>query len=263
MASMDDLNVGGNVGEGGGDIIGTIIGELLAAGDYAKAEQLALEAGRNFDNIALPGEAEKMGPTAYERISVDPRIRSARMSAMDRLLQSGLDGGMDVESRAAIEEAKGQAGQYEQAQRGAIMADAARRGLTGSNMSIGAQLDASQAGANRVGMEGMRAAADARRRAQESLLSSGQLAGGIERDEYGQQRDLAANRDAIAEFNARTANDWAQQNFNNQMTLQGKRYDADLNEADVYQKKGDKTVRTARGIGRAGGRVIGTGAALL
>ena len=258
MADYDAMNAGGSIGEGAGDFLGYLISELINQGNYEAAEKLQREAAAMFDNIALPGELEKMGPTAYEQISVDPRIRQARMSAMEELLRSGLDGGMDPVSRAQIETAKQQAGQYEAGQRGAIMADAARRGLTGSNLSVTSQLQAAQGGADRVARAGIQATADARLRALQALRSSGDMAGGIERDEYGQQRDLAGQRDYISEFNTRVANEGAQQRFENTMDLQGARADAKKGEADIYNKRAERTTRTARAVGRGAGKIGGT-----
>jgi hypothetical protein len=255
---MDALNVGGNTGEGIGDIIGSLIGEALARGDYAEAERIRKEAARLYDGIQLPGEMERLQGTSFDGIAVDPRLRAARMSALEKLQQVGLEGGMDAESRAALAEGRHQAGQQEASARGAIMANAQSRGMMGSNMAAGAKLQAQQAGADRMSMAGTQAAADARRRALAALSESGQLAGSIERDEYGMQADRAGARDAMAEFNARNANAWQQKQFDNRLGLTDRRYGARRDESDIHKEKGDRTVDRWRGYGKATGRAAGT-----
>lgn len=251
------MAVGADLGGAGGDLIGGLIGEAMARGDYEEAARLKAQAAGQFDNIAMPGQEAHLGTSAYENVAVDPRIRDARMTAMQRMLGVGMEGGLDLESRAAIEGAKGQAAGYEAQQRGAILDQNARRGTLSTGANVAAQLQASQAGANRVSQAGTQAAADARARAMQALAVSGNLGAGIEKDDYGQKANLADRRDAIAEFNVRNAQGFAQQRYDNQMGLAGKRYGALRNSAEDADEEGDKKVAKGRGYGRTAGGILG------
>lgn len=252
------MGIGSEIGEAGGEVIGTLIGEAMARGDYEEADRLKALAASQYENIGLPGEQAVLGPSDFENVAADPRYRNARALAMDKMLGIGLEGGMDPESQAANAQARAGAAQYEASQRGAILDAQQRRGMLGAGTNVAAQLQASQAGANRVSQAGMQAAADARQRAMAALSASGNLAAGIERDDYDQRANLADRRDHIAEFNERNAQGFAQQQFGNQMRLSDAKYGAHRDRAEDYDEKGNKKVRQARGIGRAGGGAAGT-----
>lgn len=244
-----------------GDILGSLIGEALAAGDYEEANRLMQEAARSYDGMTAPSDFAEAGGTAMDDISVDPRLRASRMKALERLQQVGLEGGMDAESRAAVEQAKMDAAGYEQQQRGAIMQDAQARGMMNSNLSQAQALMAQQGGANRVGMMGIQAAGDARRRALDALSQSGELAGSIERDEYGMQADRAGAQDAIGMFNARNRNDFNQSQFDNSLSLKDRQMAGKLAEAGMYEERAARKSGKARGVGQgigaAGGYLYG------
>lgn len=233
-----------------GDFIGALIGDALAAGDYQRAEQLQLQASKMYEGIDPNLKADSLGKSASAGMKPNEKSRAARMAVLDKMMQVGMEGGMDLESRAAMEEAKQQAGQYEQSQRGAMMADAQRRGMGGSNLSMASQMGAQQAGAQRVGMQGMQAAADARKRALAALAQSGDLAGGIERDDFGQRLGLADRMDAIDRFNVQNANNFKQGNFSRDMDRRDAQSGAMKDEADIYNKRGQRTSDKARGVGR-------------
>lgn len=259
---VNPMSVGSDIGAAGGDLIGSLIGEAMARGDYEEAARLRAQAAQQYEGIGLPGEQAKLGPSAYEGVGTDPRIRDARMTAMQRMLGIGMEGGMDLESRAALQEAQQQAGGFESQQRGAILDAAQRRGTLSAGTNVAAQLQASQAGANRVAQAGTQAASDARSRAMQALMASGSLGAGLERDDYGQKANLADRRDAITEFNARNAQAFAQQRFGNQMDLADKKYGAARTSADDAEDEGDKKVAKARGYGRTGGSIAGTATGL-
>jgi hypothetical protein len=254
------MAVGGEVGGAAGDVIGSLIGEALARGDYEEAERLRKQALGQYDNIGLPGDMAQLGPSAYENVAPDQQSRQARRDILSRMMQVGFEGGMDPESKAALAQAEQQSAGYEQQQRGAILDANARRGMLSTGANVAAQMQAAQSGANRVAMAGTQAAADARKRALMAMQMSGDMAGGLERDDYGQKANLADRRDAIAEFNAKNRQDFSQQRFGNQMKLADAKYGAYRDGADDSEEKGDKTVQKARGYGRAVGSAGGTAA---
>ena len=256
------MSTGGNIGAAAGDILGALIGEALAKGDYEEAQRLQEEAARSYDSINTPGWAEQL----YEKTAFtedmargDSELRGAQLAALRRLQGIGMEGGMDAESKAALLEAQGQAANYEQGQRGALMADAYRRGLGGSNLSMASQLGAQQAGAQRVGMQGVQAAGDARRRALQALQGSSDIARGMGQDDFQRAAARAQAIDAIHKFNTGLRADFQQNQFGNQMALQRAKYGAKQDESDIWRRKGEKTGDMARGIGRGAGELLGTG----
>ena len=250
----------GEVGAGVGDALGGIIGDLLARGDYEAAERLMLEASKSFEGIALPGQVQQTGQSAFGNMPAqDAELRNAQLTALRRMQQMGLEGGMDAESRAALHEGRQEAGQYEQQQRGALMANAASRGMLGSNMAYGSALQAQQSGADRLSSAGVQAAGDARRRALMALQGSADIGRAMSSDDYQRQRDRAMALDAVDRFNTQLRSQFDQNRFANQMNLQGARYGAKMGEADVYEKRGARTSDRWRGYGRAAGYGVGMG----
>lgn len=243
--------MGAGLGGSVGDALGSLIGEALAQGDYATAEKLMQQAAHAYDGMQGPNV--HLGPSAMEGVAPNQMARSAREQALQKLMGIGLEGGMDPESRAAVEQAKMEAAGYEQAQRGAIMQHAQATGNTSNNLNQAQALIAQQGGANRVGMMGIQAAGDARSRALNALSGAGEMAGSLERDDYGQQKDLALSRDAIAEFNERNK----QQAFENQLGIKDRQTQGALDEAGMYDERGNRKVRQARGIGKGVGTIAG------
>lgn len=182
------------------------IGEAEAAGDERKAAELRAQYRAEIEKLQGPqfgdASAQEVGPSAMGGVSTDPALRAAQMSALRRLQEVGDLGGMDPESRAAQAEAQQESMRQEQAQRAAIMSSARARGMGSSGQSLNAALIAQQGSADRSAQMGLQAAADARRRAMAALAQSGQLAGQVRGQEWGEQESKARAADEIAAWNA-------------------------------------------------------------
>lgn len=182
------------------------IGEAVAAGDERRAEELRAQYRAEIERIQGPqfeqATAQEVGPSAMGGVSTDPALRAAQMSALRRLQEVGDLGGMDPESKAALAEAQQEGMRQEQAQRAAIMSSARARGMGSSGQTLNAALIGQQGSADRQAMAGVQAAADARRRAMAALTQSGQLAGQVRGQEWGEQTDKARAADEIAAWNA-------------------------------------------------------------
>lgn len=120
---------------------------------------------------------------------VAPEMRTSMAQAVDYLRNLYSEGGLDAQAKAALGEAQQENAAREQGARGAIVQNAAMRGLSGAD--IAAQLANQQGAANRNSMAGTRAAGDARSRAIQALMGSANLAGNVR----GQDS-------ALAQFNA-------------------------------------------------------------
>lgn len=250
------------LGGAAGDAIGSAIADAENRGDYEEADRLRREAAAQYDTLLLPTDMAQLGPSAMEGIQLDPRIREARMAALQQMMQVGMEGGMDPQSRAALAQAQQAAASQEAASRGATLADAQRRGMLGSTATLAANLGAGQAAANRVSDAGIQAAGDARQRALQALQATGQLGAGIEQDAYGQAANLADRRDAIAEFNSRNRQAFGQQRFDNQMGIADKRYGASADLAKAAEDRAARRSEQYRRYGRDAGSIAGSAADL-
>jgi hypothetical protein len=160
-----------------------------------------------FRNLKTPGadelrKAGELGPSAYEGISEDPALRDAQLQALGYLQNLGNQQGMDMGAKVAHQEAMAATAQQERSNRGAIMEDAAQRGMRGSGNELLSQLVGSQGSAQRNAMAGQRAAADARMRALQAMVGAGQLGGQVRGQDWQQNAEKARARDTIGAFNA-------------------------------------------------------------
>lgn len=256
---MDPISIAIMVGV---PAVARLIGEALAAGDREKADAIRQRAAAAFGDVALPQldqeVAKQLGPSAYSKIQVDPAARSAQQRALQSLVDEGQAGGMTVQDRAAQEEAQNGANMEEQAHRGAILQSSARRGVGGSGAELGMLAAAQQGGADRAYRGGLNAAAEARRRALQSLAEAGGLGGQIEDRQYRESADAARAADEREQWNAEALRHAAEYNntlrqggFDNQMRRTGAQNAAQLGYADSLDGRADRTVGTAADIGSA------------
>ncbi len=184
----------GAIGAGAGYAVGAGLGELLGGGAAAKARRRAL--------LELQGINEEAGPSAYEDLRTDPALRNAQIAAARRLASEGAEGGLGIQSRVALNESAGDMARRERGGREAILQQMAMRGAGGSGASLAAQLQNQQGSADRNAAFGARAAADARQRALAATAQSGEFAGGIRGQDWGEGAQKAGALDALSRFNA-------------------------------------------------------------
>lgn len=151
-------------------------------------------------------EAYLMGPSAYEEISIDPRLRGVQTDAMDRFREIGESGGMDALGRAGMEDALETMRTENRGQQGAIMAQARARGQGGSGLEYTARLQGQQGAASRASRAAIDVAAESQRRRDNALTQGASLATSTRNQDYQQQQDLARAREANATYNANAIN---------------------------------------------------------
>jgi hypothetical protein len=86
-------------------------------------------------------------------------------------------------------------------QREAIMQSAQERGIAGSGIELASQFQAQQEAATRQAMRDQEVAALAEQRKMAALMGSGEMAGQMRGQEYGEQQNLAQARDMLSRFN--------------------------------------------------------------
>lgn len=242
--NYDKGTMGGGVGGAAGGLLGSLLAEALAAGDYAKAEQLYKQAMEEFR-----GTNVEVGPSGLgaAREAVDPRTRAAQLAALEQMQGLANDGGMNPQMRAQLEGARQDSAQFEQGQRGALMANFRARGMGGSNLEAQSLLTAQQGAANRDALGGIQAASDAQKRSFDAILQSGRLGGEIHKQDYGEHADEAGANDAISQFNAR-----------NRIQKAALLADMAHGQGSFAEREAERKKRTIAGAGEALGTVAGS-----
>lgn len=209
--------------------------DLITGGENSRAEDILKKAQQNFAGIHLPTERELTLPeleryvnagiltpsqaqaylqdkNAYDQATGSQPAREAEISALSKLQDISESGGMDAQSRAALEEAQNKAQIQEQGMNSYILDQLAQRGIPTSLM--GAAMQAANAGtqSQNLHMAGVQAASDAEQRALQALSESGTLGANIENQTFGEQAQKAAAQNAINQWNA--ANQTQNSQFN-------------------------------------------------
>ncbi len=177
------------------------------------APQLASTADATFAPVAAERAAlERVDGTAFDKVSVDPRLKEQQLAALASLKEISDGGGMTAKDKANLARTQSQVAQADAGRRDAIMQGMARRGMGGSGNELLAQLQSSQAATDRAAQGGLDIAGMAQERALNAMLQGGQLAGSVRGQDFGEQAKVAEARDAIAQFNAANANQMSQFN---------------------------------------------------
>lgn len=157
-------------------------------------------------------DAEELGDSAYEDISLDPRLRDAQMQALEELRERG-EVGLTAEERAQREELRRGAAADAQAQQQAILQQMNERGALDSGSQLAAQLAAQQGSYDRASQEALDLAAANESARRDALQAAASSAGQIRSQDYGEQSQAAQARDAIRQFNAQNRQNVAQTNL--------------------------------------------------
>ena len=140
--------------------------------------------------------------SAMEGVSTDPRLKQAQLAALSSLQEIGSSGGMTATERAQLAKVQGEVAQADRGRRAAILQNMQSRGMGGSGMELLAQLQSSQGATDRASQAGLDISGMAQQRALQALNQAGGMAGGIRGQDFGEQSQIAAAKDAIAKFNA-------------------------------------------------------------
>lgn len=163
--------------------------------------------------------AVQQGDTRLSDVTLDPRLRSQYMNALEQMSGISQTGMTDID-RAAMSEMLRQSASEEAAQRKSILENRAARGMGGSGDELAAALAASQGSANRANSAAMAQAAQAMQNRLNAVNQTAQMSQAIEQSDYAKQAAQANQRDAIAQFNAQLAAGAQQRNVGQQNTAQ-------------------------------------------
>lgn len=207
--------------------------------------------------------AVTLGPSSMEGVSTDPALKQAQLKALQKLQGISDAGGMDAQFLADQARLETDVNANLQAQQGAIMQNLATRGMSGGGNELVARQMAVQQAANRQAQAGMDLKAQAERRALEALMGSGQMAGQMQAQDFGQQSQIAQAKDAIDRFNAQNQQQIIGNNTNIKNNAQlfnannaqnianqnvGTRNDAQLRNNNLSQQNFNNQMAKATGV---------------
>lgn len=167
----------------------------------------------------------ELGDTALAGIQLDPAFKQAQMEALASLKRRG-EQGLTLEEEAARGDIMNAAGVANRGAQEAILQQAARQGRLEGGDTLAAQLASAGQTYDQASREAMDLAAARENRALQAVLSSGDLAGKLRSQEYGEQSDAARARDLINKFNVNTQ--LGQQQRNVQRSNEAQQYEANL-----------------------------------
>lgn len=147
-------------------------------------------------------EAIKLGDSNMMGVSLDPTYKTAQIEALNKLKEIGSNGGMTLSDQASYEKMQGNLGAEERGRREAILADTRSKGQMGSGLELAAQLMNQQDSARRAHEGGLNIQAEAQKRALDAIMQSGELGGKIRGQEFGEKSKVAEAQDMIAKWNA-------------------------------------------------------------
>lgn len=169
----------------------------LQAIDLPELEEYVLQ---NPELVGLL-EAEQLGPSALEDISLDPAMKEKQMMALQGL-QERSEQGLTAMDKLQMEEMLGQASAAEKSARAGIEAEMQRRGTADSGASLMSKLQGAQGAGNQARQKAMQMAAQGAQQRMAALQGMGQMAGQMESADYQRQSAQASAADRIAQANA-------------------------------------------------------------
>lgn len=246
------------------------VGEALGSGEKAKAEKILRDLQRKFEDIPLPTleeiEAQQLGPSALENVNVDPTLEKAQYDALGQVGEVA-DTGLGAADRANLNRLANMTARRESAGMANIKQDMAARGLAGSGMAYGAQLQNQQDANQRLSEEGQNVAGDSAQRRMQAILAKGDLSGRMRGQQYSEKANAANARDTIERINAgfrdstnRYNQGQRQQRFQNQMQKTGAIANPTNALAGFKVQSANDTRNAAAGYGAAAGSFVDSAA---
>lgn len=163
---------------------------------------------QTVQGTVTPGaiQVADQAPSAYNNIALDPATRAAQISALSQYTDIANGGGLDAESKLAIQQAIDAANTQSQGAQGAIMKQAQAEGQGGGDFALTQKAIAAQGASNNAANQGMQAAALAEANRQAALNAMASIGGGINASDYAQAQAKAAAQNAINATNQGATN---------------------------------------------------------
>ena len=192
-----------------------------------EAQKIVLESPELVDML----EAEALGPSRFEEISMDPRLQAAQMAALEDITGVTEAGGLDAQTRLALEEGLGRVAGAEQARLQQLREDP----TLGQGQKLALQAQAVQ-GAGQGGRDvALQTAAQAQQARMAALGQQANLASGMQQQQLGLAGQKASAADAIAQFNTQQRMGVQSQNLASRQAIANQTA-ATRNQQEMYNK---------------------------
>lgn len=192
-----------------------------------EAQRIALESPELVGLL----EAEALGPSRFEEISMDPRLQAAQMAALEDITGVTEAGGLDAQTRLALEEGLGRVAGAEQARLQQLREDP----TLGQGQKLALQAQAVQ-GAGQGGRDiALQTAAQAQQARMAALGQQANLASGMQQQQLGLAGQKASAADAIAQFNTQQRMGVQSQNLASRQAIANQAA-ATRNQQEMYNK---------------------------
>lgn len=179
-------------------------------------------------------QAIAQSPTEFSKIVTSSQDKAAQNRALSELSNIGNQGGLRLQDKSALQDARLGAQTRERSNRLGVADEMSRRGLSGSGYDVAARLSGQQGTADQEANAGLKVAADAQNRALQSIMGAGKLAGDYRSQDFNEQSAKASAADKINAFNTanlrnvNAANTQAE-NYSNEANLKNKQKISDQN----------------------------------
>jgi hypothetical protein len=207
-------------------------------------------------------QVASQAPSAYGNISLDPATRAAQMSALASYQDIASGGGLDAESKLALQQDIDAANAQSRGAQGAIQAQAQAMGQGGGDFALTQRALAAQGASNTAATQGMQAAAMAEANREAALNQMANIGGQVNASDYAQQQAKAAAQNQINATNqayqnaantGNVANQLAGQQFNIANAQNVNASNVAANRGNVYYNAGLPQQVFQNELAKAGG----------
>ncbi len=204
----------------------------------------------------------EQAPSAYGNIALDPQTRQAQINALNSYQNIANEGGLDAESKLAMQQAINDANTQSQGAQGAIQQQAQAMGQGGGDFALTQRALAAQGASNNAATQGMQAAAMAEANRQQALNQMANIGGSVNASDYGQQAQAAQAQNTINATNqgyhnqanvGNVTNNMASQQFNVGNAQNVNAANTAANQGNVYYNAGLPQQQFNNEMAKAGG----------
>ena len=166
-------------------------------------EELAykLEQGAYIGDLTPESfESVEQTENALESIQKDPALRQQQVDVLDKFKQMSEEGLTEADLAAARQSQRSVSADARSREK-SILRQMAQRGTLGSGAELASQLGSSQSAMEQAAKDSDSRIRQVQERMYNATAKSGQLSGDLRKQDYGEESDLAASRNAIMAAN--------------------------------------------------------------
>jgi hypothetical protein len=187
--------------------------QALAAYQQANVPTISSETISNLPQETVQGavnpnniQAATQAPSAYNNIALDPATRAAQIQALSAYQNIAGEGGLDAESKLALQQTIDAANAQSRGAQGAIQNAAQAMGQGGGDFALTQRAIEAQGASNNAATQGMQAAALGEANRQAALNAMANIGGSVNAADYSQAANKAAAQNQINATNQAATN---------------------------------------------------------